>query len=222
MALLNRPTLFFVHGWGCDARIWQPLRERLADWPHSVAEAGYFGASCAPPPDGPVIAIGHSLGGMRLLADPPPQCLGLALINSFPRFSAAPGWEAGTPVRLIDRMLARLTRQPQAVLADFLARAGGPACPLLPDWDAAALDTQRLLTDLLRLRDDDQRHALQGWRRPLAALAATDDAIVAPALTQAALPGAAQWLPTGGHLLPWAAADACADFLRGFLAQWDR
>lgn len=218
---MSRPTLYFVHGWGCDARIWQPLRERLADWPQSVAEAGYFGASCAAAPDGPVIAIGHSLGGMRLLADPPAQCLGLALINSFPRFSAAPDWQTGTPARLIDRMLARLTRQPHAVLADFLARAGGPACPPLPGWDPTALDTERLRTDLLRLRDDDQRPALRGWQRPLAALAAADDAIVAPALMQDALPRAGQWLPTGGHLLPWVAADDCAAFLRGFLAQWE-
>ena len=67
-----RPTLLFVHGWAFDAAFWAPLAAALADWPQAVADAGYFGPAHTPAPAGPVLAIGHSLGALRLLGEPPP------------------------------------------------------------------------------------------------------------------------------------------------------
>ncbi|WP_367644010.1 alpha/beta fold hydrolase, partial [Achromobacter ruhlandii] len=103
-----RPTLLFVHGWAFDAAFWGPLAGALADWPQAVADAGYFGPAHTPAPAGPVLAIGHSLGALRLLGEPPPGCLGLVAINGFARFGAADDFPEGVPARMLDRMLNRL------------------------------------------------------------------------------------------------------------------
>lgn len=119
-----RPTLLFAHGWAFDATFWAPLAAALADWPQAVADAGYFGPPHTPAPDGPVLAIGHSLGALRLLGEPPPACVGLIAINGFARFGAADDFPEGVPARMLDRMLNWLATQPETVLRDFRQRCG--------------------------------------------------------------------------------------------------
>lgn len=208
---MTRPTLYFVHGWACDASIWDRLRAQLQDWPQAVAEAGYFGAPPQAVPAGPVIAIAHSLGGMTLLAAAPPDCRALVLINSFARLGAAPG--LGVPARLLDRMRARLRTQPHALLADFHRQAGSDTGP-----PAGEPDIDRLDRDLLRLRDEDRLTELRAWHRPLCSLAARADAIVPEVLSRADLPGPTHWHDGGGHMLPRSAAGWCAAHIRAFLA----
>ncbi|WZB76845.1 hypothetical protein WJ972_16070 [Achromobacter insuavis] len=128
-----RPTLLFVHGWAFDAAFWAPLAAALADWPQAVVDAGYFGPARMPAPAGPVLAIGHSLGALRLLAEPPPACLGLVAINGFARFGAADDFPEGVPARMLDRMLNRLAAQPDAVLRDFRQRCGDSAPSARPN-----------------------------------------------------------------------------------------
>lgn len=240
----TRPTLLFVHGWAFDASVWTPLRAALGDWPQAVYDAGYFGAGeaaagsrsvtgpvmdsvispvASPAGDlviatdtGPVIAIGHSLGVMRLLRDLPSNCVGVVSINGFPRFSAAPDFDAGVPRRMLDRMMKRLSADPAAVVQDFRARCG----------EASALGEPRLAPlarDLERLRDDDQRSALAALAVPLLILAGKEDPIVPPAMTQAAFGGRVgderHDLEHGGHLLPVSAAPWCARHIAGFIAR---
>lgn len=225
-----RPTLLFVHGWAFDASVWTPLRAELADWPHAVADAGYFGATPAvidpvtgpitdpaiAPITGPVIAIGHSLGVMRLLQSLPSNCVGVVSINGFPRFSAAPDFEAGVPRRMLDRMMKRLSTDPAAVVQDFRERCA----------EASALGEPRLeplARDLELLRDDDQRDALAALPVPLLILAGEDDPIVPAAMTQAAFGGRVgderHDLEHGGHLLPVSDAPWCARHIAGFIAR---
>lgn len=243
-----RPTLLFVHGWAFDASVWTPLRAELADWPHAVADAGYFGATPAvidpvtgpvtdtdsitgpdiapvtapitdpaiAPVTGPVIAIGHSLGVMRLLRSLPSNCVGVVSINGFPRFSAAPDFEAGVPRRMLDRMMKRLSADPAAVVQDFRERCA----------EASALGEPRLeplARDLELLRDDDQRDALAALPVPLLILAGKDDPIVPAAMTQAAFGGRVgderHDLEHGGHLLPVSDAPWCARHIAGFIAR---
>lgn len=225
-----RPTLLFVHGWAFDASVWTPLRAALADWPHAVADAGYFGATPAvidpvtgpvtgpdiAPITGPVIAIGHSLGVMRLLRSLPSNCVGVVSINGFPRFSAAPDFEAGVPRRMLDRMMKRLSADPAAVVQDFRERCA----------EASALGEPRLeplARDLELLRDDDQRSALAALPVPLLILAGEDDPIVPAAMTQAAFGGRVgderHDLEHGGHLLPVSDAPWCARHIAGFIAR---
>lgn len=216
----TRPTLLFVHGWAFDASVWTPLRAELGDWPHDVADAGYFGAAQSPATGtGPVIAIGHSMGVLRLLRDLPPNCVGLVSINGFPRFGAAPDFDAGVPRRMLDRMLKRLSTDPTAVLQDFRERCG----------DASAFGEphlEPLARDLQALRDEDQRHALAALPVPLLILSGLDDPIVPAAMTQAAFGDRAgderHDLEHGGHLLPVSAAPWCARHIAGFIDRLSR
>lgn len=208
-----RPTLLFVHGWAFDAAFWAPLAAALDDWPQATFDAGYFGPARTPQPDGPVVAIGHSLGVLRLLRDPAPARLGLVSINGFARFAAAPDFTEGVPPRMLDRMLNRLATQPEAVLRDFRQRCGDATA-----FGMAQVDT--LTRDLQALRDEDQRTALAALRVPLLALAGAQDPIVPAAMTQATFSDAAgiRWRDAGGHLLPATDTDWCAQQIRGFVA----
>lgn len=211
----TRPTLLFVHGWAFDASVWTPLRAELEDWPQAVTDAGYFGAAQAPAAAiAPVIAIGHSLGVLRLLRDLPSHCVGLVSINGFPRFGAAPDFDAGVPRRMLDRMMKRLSADPVAVVQDFRERCG----------DASAFGSPRLeplARDLEALRDEDQRNALAALPVPLLILAGQDDPIVPAAMTQAAFGGRVgderHDLEHGGHLLPVSAAPWCARHIAAFI-----
>lgn len=216
----TRPTLLFVHGWAFDASVWTPLRAELGDWPHEVADAGYFGAAQSPVAGtGPVIAIGHSMGVLRLLRDLPPNCVGLVSINGFPRFGAAPDFDAGVPRRMLDRMLKRLSTDPTAVLQDFRERCGDASAFGAPHLEPLARDLQAL-------RDEDQRHALAALPVPLLILSGLDDPIVPAAMTQAAFGDRAgderHDLEHGGHLLPVSAAPWCARHIAGFIDRLSR
>lgn len=214
--LAARPTLLFVHGWAFDASVWTALRAELSDWPHAVADAGYFGPAQAPATDGPVIAIGHSLGVLRLLRGLPAGCLGLVSINGFPRFGAGPDFGAGVPQRVLDRMLKRLSADPRALLQEFRQRCGDASAFGEPEVSALGRDLQAL-------RDEDQRAALARLPVPLLLLAGRDDPIVSATLTQAAFPERAgqarYWREHGGHLLPVSDAAWCAGHIRAFASR---
>lgn len=223
-----RPTLLFVHGWAFDASFWAPLRAQLRDWPQAATDAGYFGQSQNPahntaaesgseiPPNGPVIAIGHSLGVLKLLRGLPAGCIGMVSINGFPRFGAGPDFEAGVPVRMMDRMAKRLAADPNTVLQDFRQRCGHDAA-----FDAPRVP--QLAQDLQALRDEDQRAALAALSVPLLILAGRDDPIVPATMTQAAFgerPAEEwQWRDHGGHLLPATDAPWCAAHIAAFLSR---
>ncbi|CAB3637854.1 alpha/beta fold hydrolase [Achromobacter pestifer] len=214
-----RPTLLFVHGWAFDASVWAPLRAELMDWPHAVADAGYFGPAQIPKIDGPVVAIGHSMGVLRLLRGLPPACTGLVSLNGFPRFGAGPGFDAGVPRRMLDRMLKRFSVEPTAVLQDFRQRCG----------DATAFGPPRLeplVQDLQALRDEDQRDALAALPVPLLILTGQDDPIVPTPMTQAAFDGRPDDerhdREHGGHLLPVSDAPWCARHITGFITRLTR
>jgi pimeloyl-[acyl-carrier protein] methyl ester esterase len=210
------PTLLFAHGWAFDSTVWDALRERLADWPQAVLDAAYFedAPAASGALQGPVLAIGHSYGVMRLLEQLPAGCAGMVSMNGFSRFCAGPDFPAGTPAKLVDRMIARLQQAPLAVLNAFRERCGAGAIE-------PAILSPALIDDLLALRHDDRRASLAELSVPVLALAGTDDLIVPPALTRAVFdgrPGAElHWHEGGGHLLPQSAPDWCAARIRSFL-----
>lgn len=207
---MPQATLWFAHGWAYDASFWAPLRAALSDWPQVADDAGYFGAPRLPEVSGPVIAIGHSLGALRLLRQPPPGCVGLVCINGFARFGAGPDFPEGVAPRLLDRMLRQLAAQPQAVLRDFRARCGD-------DTPSGAPDMAALERGLLALRDEDRRAGLAALPMPALALAGVEDPVVPPAMTGAALPGVAlRWHARGGHLLPRSDPQWCAGHIRDY------
>src|SRR3546814_3019625 len=72
----GRLMLWCVHGWGFETRVWDSLRAALGDPAACLPDFGYFGDAASPADGGgPVIAIGHSLGVMKLLRKPPTNCI---------------------------------------------------------------------------------------------------------------------------------------------------
>lgn len=196
--------LLFVHGWGFDAAFWAPLSRLLADLPQVIDDRGYFGEPRPALVDGPCLAVTHSFGTMRVLADPPADLFGLVAINGFERFSAAPG-HAGVPVRVLDRMLRRFGEDPRTVLADFRRLCGANA-------EFGTIDTDVLHGDLIRLRDEYAPVpsipvvSLQGARDPLLPEAMRAQALAAASPLSIAC--------EGGHLLPIEAPKFCARVVR--------
>ena len=213
------PRLLFVHGWAMDGSVWRGVRERLEARSVrrpaiSVREMGYLeadgvddGEGCqaavgAPArSDAPVVAVGHSLGVMQLLAAPPAGLAGLVSINGFTRFSAAADHPAGVPRRILHRMLRRLEADPAAAVAAFRQGCGIESRAPPPRLPA-------LRRGLELLRDGDARPLLSRLSVPVLALAGTRDAVVPPGLSAACFADA-RWVE-GGHLLPLTHPELCA------------
>ncbi|HTK36498.1 MAG TPA: alpha/beta hydrolase [Caulobacteraceae bacterium] len=210
------PHLLFVHGWAYDAGIWEPVRSRLGGPACTVWERGYFGGADEPtPPSGPYVALGHSFGVMRLLRERPQGCIGLVSMAGFARFTAAEGFP-GAPGRVLDRMLLRAAADPAAVIADFRARCGAPGT------EVHEVFTDRVMEDLRRLRDGDERASAAAIGAPVLALSGGADAIVSAAMAEASFPNAERaTLPGAGHLLP-SHADWCAPRIAAFCARLRR
>jgi pimeloyl-[acyl-carrier protein] methyl ester esterase len=200
--------ILFAHGWGFDRHFWDDLSPLLSDWEQVRDDRGYFGAPLAPAVAGPCIAVTHSFGTMRVLADPPPGLVGLVAINGFERFTALPG-KPGVPTRVVDVMLRGFDRDPAAVLADFRQRIG---CTR----PFAAPDAVPLRADLLRLRD--AHPPLPGV--PVLALHGARDPLLPEAMREASLAGAQVTRlqqEDAGHLLPVEMPDLCAKAVRGMI-----
>lgn len=201
--------LLFAHGWGFDRHVWDPLTRLLSDRPQAIDDRGYFGAPHAPDIEGQCLAITHSFGTMRVLADPPPALVGIVAINGFERFTALPG-KPGVAGRVVDRMLRRFGESPHEVLADF-RRACGCDAPF------GEIDPAPLHADLLRLRD--ARPPLP--HVPVVVLNGGQDPILPPEMRGAVFSGCdVRRLEheAAGHLLPIENPHLCAQAIRGALA----
>lgn len=217
----DRPLGFALcHGWGLDAACLQPLaRALLAAFPAGSIRCEWFDLGFGGEPLHPKldqdrfwIAVGHSYGFAWLMQQAAeanshasedatvknetllPAWGAAVAINGFTRFCRQPGRPEGTPMRLLDAMLARLAQDPVATVEDFRQRCG--LVPDEPAFEAAWLanDTPQarnaqaaLQQHLLALRTLD----LPLSELPLLALATRDDAIVSLALARACFQPAA-------------------------------
>jgi len=199
-----RPTLLLLHGWGFDAHIWDALTDALAAFSLVRWDRGYFGSRAEPYAERPFAAIGHSLGAM-LLADRLPAGTPLVAINGFDRFTG----EGAVAPRVIERMQARFTEAPEAVLRDFRTRCGASTMPPQFDRDRLAEDLALLAT----------YRAAPTPRRVLA-LHGGCDPILPPTLRGTAFPNADRAThPNGGHLLPMTHPVWCAEQIESFLCR---
>ena len=208
--------LVLVHGWGFDGDVWSPLRELLGDMATRVHDLGFFGrpAAALPEPGAPVVAVGHSLGFMWLLHRHPFAWDALVSVCGMPRFTAAADYPHGVTPRLLERMAARMKREPRATVDDFRRRCGVGAA-------RGELDESRLGEGLDWLRQWDLRGALAAETVPLLALGGEADEIVPWTLTEEIYgrrPQTALHVAAGGdHGLPQTQAQWCAERLRAFL-----
>ena len=210
------PHLLFAHGWGYDANVWGPVRSRLGDPACTLWERGYFhepGFTREPredAPPAPYVAVGHSFGVMHLLKALPPGAIGFISVCGFARFSAAEGY-AGTPVRVIDRMLQRFDSAPGTVVGEFRGRCGSPPTRVY-DYNGEALRE-----DLVVLRDEDYRAEAAALQVPVLSLFGGADQVVSRAMTQASFPTAEHLVaPLIGHLLPVRAPEWCTRQIADF------
>ena len=62
--------LVFIHGFGFDASVWDPLFELLPQFKKRRIDLGFFGAAAEPLRlEGPSVLVGHSLGFLHGLRD---------------------------------------------------------------------------------------------------------------------------------------------------------
>ncbi len=136
------------HGWGFGAGCWDRWRAILpAGFALHCPDRGYFGP-VATVAVRPRIVLAHSLG-LHLL---PPRIWGaelIAILSGFRHFHAPCARRVARSRRTVAQMLARLEREPAALLADFYARCGVP-----PDsrWPGA-IDVASLRRDLQLLQE---------------------------------------------------------------------
>lgn len=200
---MSRPTLLFLHGWGFDSSVWDTLRAALPEFESVVWDRGYFDAPAAPDINGPVLAIGHSLGALLLAVGAPRRSIGLVAINGFDRFAG----DEGVPPRIVERMRRRFTEAPAEVLADFRARCGADDAPALHN-------AEMLAADLELLAEADARDVFSA---PILALHGADDPILPSQMRGSVFAGAVrETFPEAGHLLPLTHSGWCADRIRAF------
>lgn len=206
-----------LHGWGYDASLWREVIPRLPGQQVEALELGFFGATKSalaerrmPQGQTVTIAVGHSLGALLWLTTTDADWDALVIINGFPKFTAAADYPGGVPPRVLERMQKRFAENPAAVLADFQRACGAPG-PRLP------ADPRPLAEGLDYLAQADGRGRLEQRAGDCHLLASRDDAIVSPAMSEAAfvrLPaGQRRVCDDGGHALPLTRPEDCATLI---------
>ncbi len=203
-------TLATVHGWGFNARVFDPLREPLtragidlfcAELPGHGGRGDEvvdptlpaWAADCldALPAD-PVALLGWSLGGQVALeiAIRHPQRIGaLILVSATPKFMEGPDWIYGCDPAVLDRFARDLETDYKGILDDFLflqLQGRGEARTLIPRLRAAlrmggAPTPVGLRAGLEILRTTDLRVDVRdGVRVPVLLVAGRLDRLVPP------------------------------------------
>lgn len=187
--------ILFVHGWGYDARFWDPVRAALGDVPSTALDLGYFSSASVAIPRNVTLLVGHSLGFLWLVRRDALTHLPLIGINAFPRFLEAEDYRPAVAARVLERMRRRVVSNARGVLEDFWAHAGAAGPEGLPD-------TTALAEGLDQLAAWDERENLAARASPARLIAGKEDAIVPAAMTEMAFSSSEiAWLP-GGHALP--------------------
>ena len=157
------------HGWGFGAWCWDRWRDVLpAGFALHCPDRGYFGSAVAVAAR-PRIVLAHSLG-LHLLSSQLWAADLIVVISGFRSFHSACARQARSSRRTVEQMLARLEREPAALLADFYARCGVPLGSRWPeslDADGLRCDLQLLQESALELSRDTGRSTGAHFARQL-------------------------------------------------------
>jgi pimeloyl-[acyl-carrier protein] methyl ester esterase len=183
-----------VHGWGFHAGIWADFVRHLGAADVTLVDLGFISGGPKGVTDWPAdaIAVGHSLGLLWLLKQGGGRYRALVSVQGFDCFCCH---VAPSRLQALKRGLAR---DPGGTLQAFW-RSCGAAGFALPD----ALNVARLAEGLDWLMHWDARAVKDDLACPVLALAARDDAIVAPPMSEAIWKDRSiVWSEDGGHVLP--------------------
>lgn len=183
-----------VHGWGFHAGMWADVVAHLDDAEVTLVNLGFVSGGPRGEADWPsdAIAVGHSLGLLWLLQQGGGRFRALVSVQGFDCFCCH---IAPSRVAALKR---GLERDPGATLQAFW-RSCGAAGFALPE----ALNVGRLDQGLDWLMHWDARKAKDQLACPILALAARDDVIVPPPMSETIWQNAGLiWSPDGGHVLP--------------------
>lgn len=166
------PDLVLVHGWGMNAGVWAPLRDRLgARWrvtaielpghgesDFAVGQRELFGWTEALLAAAPARALwlGWSLGGQLSLAaaaHAPERFAGLVLMATNPRFVRSDDWPSAMPAETLQAFAEQLDVDAPRTLERFLA--------LQVRGAESAVETLRQLRATTRARPAPRAAALQ-------------------------------------------------------------
>ena len=222
MPSTNKPVLALVHGWGMNARVFEPLIALLAaDFDvRAFNLPGHGGRALLPHnnlqswaddladalPDNTTL-LGWSLGGqvaMRAALDHPHKISRLLLLAATPRFVAGDDWQHGMAASDLQEFGDALMMDPQATLLRFLSlqtrgMAGQKAMlqQLRQSFLAAPqAEAAALSNGLDMLRDTDLRLALPQLSQPSLVIHGSHDTLT-PAAAGAWL---ARTLPHAQHI----------------------
>jgi pimeloyl-[acyl-carrier protein] methyl ester esterase len=183
-----------VHGWGFHAGIWADVAAHLDGADITLIDLGFVAGGPKGetewPPD--AIAVGHSLGLLWLLRQEKGSFRALVSVQGFDCFGCHVA-----PSR-IAALKRGLEREPHATLQAFWRSCGAAGFALPEALNVAGLDE-----GLDWLMHWDARTAKDELRCPVLALAARDDAIVPPSMSEAIWHHVGlTWSADGGHVLP--------------------
>ncbi len=140
-------SCLFVHGWGMNHRVWQPLIDSLPEWIdcHSIDLPGHGCRHAEALTDLPALAedllqncaqlklhgrplllVGWSLGALACVQaavqkETPLQADGLLLVSSNPCFVAQPGWAQGVDAAVFDQFAESLATDFSGTIRRFLS-----------------------------------------------------------------------------------------------------
>ncbi len=212
--------IVFMHGFGYDATVFEPLARHLKEHEIHYLDFGFFGAAQKTVTTSvlPTFVIGHSLGVLRYMATQPFPVHGLVSLAGFTQFCASDDFPQGVAPVLVKRMQKKLLRNPHALLNEFYNLCGDKTTSISPD---ATTDTEALsrgLDDLLQL--DMRSVALP----ETLALAGNNDAVTPPTLQKALFydrPGVTFVMHENApHALPLTHTNWCADHINAFIRRF--
>ena len=198
----------FVHGWGFHAGIWTDVVGHLGDAQVTLVDLGFVAGGPKGSMEWPedAIAVGHSTGVLWLLKEGGGRFKALVSIQGFDRFCPH------VPQSRVAALKRGLERDPAGTMQAFWRSCGAPGFAL-PE----ALNAGRLDEGLDWLMHWDAGEAKEKLDCPMLALAARDDPIVPPAMTEAIWQGTdIVWSPDGGHVLPLRHPRWCAHHVLEF------
>lgn len=136
---LTKIKCVFVHGWGMNQAIWQPVLEHLPEWiepicidlpGHGTNNQQTFHSlddlvrACMDIVDEPAYWVGWSLGGMvvtQLALDHPEKVLGVMLVANSPCFIHKQDWPHGMRSEIFDDFAENLSNDFSGTVKRFLS-----------------------------------------------------------------------------------------------------